>query len=268
MLEFELGLVGAGNMAEALLRGVLRSGWLPAACIAVSDPSPERRAIMSALGVFATADNAVPADCPVVVLAVKPQLFPDVLAEIAPHIGADALVVSIAAGVTSAEIDRRLGGHGHVVRTMPNTPMLVGAGVTAVAAGPRAGNAHVEKVRDLMATCGRALIVAEDSIDAVTAVSGSGPAYVFYLAEAMIRGGVAEGLPEEDARTLAVETIVGAGRLMQESDDDPAELRRRVCSAGGTTQRAIDTLEASDTGRVLTSAVRASAARSRELGGD
>jgi pyrroline-5-carboxylate reductase len=267
MAEYELGIIGAGNMAEAILRGVLSSGILPATSIIAADVSDARRLhVQGELGVTCVADGTEAAQCPRVLLAVKPQVMPDVLGAIAGAVRDDALIVSIAAGVTTSAIDAGLGSKGRIVRVMPNTPMLVGAGVSAVAAGPRANEADVSWTRDLFATSGKVVVVDEAMMDAVTAVSGSGPAYFFYLVEAMVAAGVAEGLPPEIALELARETCLGAGRLMGETGEDPAELRRRVTSPNGTTQRAIETMDASDVQEHLTRAVRAAAERSRELG--
>jgi pyrroline-5-carboxylate reductase len=245
----------------------LASGFLPASAIVASDPADERRrALSEATAIACLADNHVPASCPRVLLAVKPQMMPAVLAGIAPAVRADALVVSIAAGVTTQSIDRSLGGKGRIVRVMPNTPMLVGAGVSAICPGPRAIDADLQWARQLFAASGQVVIVEEPMIDAVTAVSGSGPAYFFYLIEAMIQAGVAEGLPAAVATQLAVATCAGSAKLLSETGLPPEDLRAKVTSPNGTTQAAIETMDAAGVKNALVKAIRAAAARSRELG--
>jgi len=266
MGRWELGIIGAGNMAEAIVRGVVRAGVLKGRAIVASDPSAERRGAMEALGVACAADNATPAGCPHILLAVKPQVLPAVLAEIAPAVRAGATIISIAAGVKTAAIDERLDGRARIVRVMPNTPMLVGSGISAIAAGPRASESDLAWTEKLFTAGGLTCRVDESMMDAVTAVSGSGPAYFFYLVEAMIAAGIAEGLPAQTAAKLAAATCAGAGKMLVEAGDPPQALRGRVTSPGGTTQRAIETLEAAGVKDALIAAVRAAAARSRELG--
>lgn len=266
MANCELGVIGTGNMAEAILRGVLRAGVLPAERIVASDPSEERRLHVAELGIRCVEDNAEPASCPRVLLAVKPQVMGDVLDSIATHVAGGATVVSIAAGVATGLIDERLAGRGRIVRAMPNTPMLVGEGATALAAGPRAGEEDLRWAESLFAASGATVLLDEAQMDAVTAVSGSGPAYFFYLIEAMIEAGVEEGLSSETARTLAVCTCAGAAALLAETGEAPEELRRRVTSPGGTTEQAVSRLKADSVRESLIRAVRAAAERSRELG--
>ena len=267
MADYELGIIGAGNMAEAILRGALAGNVLSHTAVVASDPDLARRQLLTGqMHVATTGDNLVPAACPRILLAVKPQVIFDVLARITGTVGKDAVVISIAAGVTAARIDSRLGGRGRIVRVMPNTPMLAAAGVSAVAAGPRATEEDLRWTERLFGAAGRSLVVDEPLLDAVTAVSGSGPAYFFYLVEAMIAAGVAEGLDESVARDLAVHTCAGAGKMLIETADAPEVLRARVTSPAGTTQRAIETLDAAGVKDKLIEAVRAAAARSRELG--
>ena len=267
MIDYELGVIGGGNMAEAVLRGAAAAGCPAMDRIVVSEPVDQRRRqLADELGAACVADNATPAGCSRILLAVKPQMMAQVLEEIAPAVGEEAVVVSIAAGVTTATLDAGLRGRGKIVRVMPNTPMLVGAGVSAVAAGPRAGEEEVDWTCRLFSASGKALVVAESMMDAVTAVSGSGPAYFCYLVEAMVAAGVAEGLAPDVALELARQTCFGAGKLMIETGVAPEELRRRVTSPGGTTQRAVETLDAAGVKDRLVEAVRAAAERSRELG--
>ena len=268
MSDYELGIIGAGNMSEAILRGVIGSGTLDPGSIVVSDPLGGRlEKLAGELQVAVTTDNLAAAACPRVVLAVKPQVMGEVLDGIAGAVSSDTLVVSIAAGIATGFIDERLSGRARIVRVMPNTPMLVGAGVSAIVAGPGATEEDLHWTEQLFAASGQVVIVDEPMMDAVTAVSGSGPAYFFYLVEAMIEAGVAEGLPRKTAQALATQTCLGAGKLLVDSTEDPAELRRRVTSPGGTTQRAIETMDTDGVKDALVRAIRAAAERSRELGG-
>lgn len=268
--DYDLGVIGGGNMAEAIVGGAVRSGLIRAERIVVCEPRSDRRAKLSTeLSVRCTDDNAVGGACPRVLLAVKPQTMDKVVKTLPDVLGFDALVVSIAAGLPTGYFDERLGGRGRIVRVMPNTPMLVGAGASAVSAGPRATPEDVAWVRDLFAGAGGLVLeVPEEQMDAVTAVSGSGPAYAYYLIEAVVAAGAAEGLSPDDALCLAVQTLAGAARLLQETAQEPAELRRRVTSPGGTTERAIETLDDAGMKDTLVRAVRAAAQRSRELGRD
>ena len=267
MAGHSLGVIGAGNMAEALLRGALAAGVLEPSDVIVSDPLPARRELFHRqLGVAAVDDNALAAGCPRLLLAVKPQMMADVLAACAAAVRPDALVISIAAGVRTAFIHERLGGKGRIVRAMPNTPMLVGCGASALCKGPGATDADLAAAERLFAACGLTVAVDEAQIDAVTAVSGSGPAYFFYLIEAMVRAGVAEGLGPEVALKLAVQTCRGAGQLLLDTGEKPEVLRARVTSPKGTTQAAIESMEAAGVAPAIEAAVRRAAARSRELG--
>ncbi|MFP4054032.1 MAG: pyrroline-5-carboxylate reductase [Phycisphaerae bacterium] len=266
MGDFELGVIGGGNMAEAILRGVTGRKFLFPDRIVVSDPSPERREAIASLGIRAVEDNAVAAAQPRLLLATKPQVLGEVLEEVAPQVDPEAVVISIAAGIRTGWIDEKLNRRGRIVRAMPNTPMLIGAGMSAVCPGPRAGDGEQRWVEKLLAASGRVVFVTEEMMDAVTAVSGSGPAYFFYLVEAMIEAGIAEGLPPSVAATLAETTCAGAGAMLINTSDTPQELRRKVTSPGGTTQRAIETMDADGLQEKLTAAVRAAADRSRELG--
>ncbi|MFP4433671.1 MAG: pyrroline-5-carboxylate reductase [Phycisphaerae bacterium] len=266
MREYQLGIIGAGNMAEAIVRGVLKAGVLPPDRIIAADPSEQRRAVFERIGTDVTDNNAAAA-APQVLLAVKPQMMDEVLPALAESIGTDALVISIAAGVKTASLDAALGGKSRIVRVMPNTPMLVGAGVSALCPGPRATDNDLVWVEALLSASGCVLRVDESDMDAVTAVSGSGPAYFFYLVEAMIAAGVAEGLSPEAAALLAGATCRGAGEMLLAGDESAGTLRAKVTSPGGTTQRAIETMDAENVQTALTRAVRAAAQRSRELGG-
>ena len=263
----QLGVIGAGNMAEALLRGGIAANIIDCNAVIASDPDFSRRQHFTReLGVTTSEGNADAAACRRVLLAVKPQVMGQVLEGIAEALAADATVISIAAGIKTDFISEALGGRGHIVRVMPNTPMLVGAGVSALAAGPRATEDDLAWAQRLFAACGATVRVEESMIDAVTAVSGSGPAYFFYLIEAMVAAGMAEGLEAEVALELAVQTCVGASKLLVRSGETPEVLRAKVTSPGGTTQAAIESLDAAGVKGALIAAVRQAAQRSRELG--
>jgi len=266
MAKYALGVIGAGNMAEALLKGAIAAGAVAAEKIVASDPSAQRREVMTRMGIKAVGDNLTPATCPMVLLAVKPQVLAAVLEEISPAVDRDAVVVSIAAGITTSLIDQKLRRKGRIVRVMPNTPMLVLAGASALCRGPRATDDDVARVQKLFAASGWTVVVDEAAMDAVTAVSGSGPAYFFYLIEAMIEAGIAEGLDEPTAAELAGQTCAGAAKLLRQTGRPARDLRAEVTSPGGTTQRAIETMEAAGVKQTLVKAIRAAAERSRQLG--
>ncbi|MFP4353760.1 MAG: pyrroline-5-carboxylate reductase [Phycisphaerae bacterium] len=267
MAEKTLGVIGAGNMAEAILRGVIGSDLLAPEQIVVSEPLQERRdAICDLLGIECTAENAATACCSHVLLAVKPQILDGVLEQIAAEVHPEAVVISIAAGYRTAKIDSKLGGRGKIIRVMPNTPMLVGAGISALACGPRADTEDMQWARDLFAACGRTVLLDEEKMDAVTAVSGSGPAYVFYLAEAMIAAGIANGLGPQAASDLAIETVHGAAKLLQQTGEAPETLRKRVTSPNGTTEAAIGELDKRNVAADIVAAITAAARRSKDLG--
>lgn len=254
-------------MAEALLRGVISANLIGHNAVVASDPQFSRRQHFTReLGITTESDNTIAAKCPRIILAVKPQMMAEVLEGIAEAVHPDATIISIAAGIRSQFIFEELGGKGRIVRVMPNTPMLVGAGLSAVAAGPGAKEADLAWAEKLFAACGKTVRIPEELIDAVIAVSGSGPAYFFYLIEAMIAAGVAEGLDRDMAMALAIQTCHGAGELLVRSGEPPEVLRARVTSPGGTTQAAIESMESSGVRDALITAFRRAAERSRELG--
>jgi pyrroline-5-carboxylate reductase len=267
-MGYELGILGAGNMAEAIVRGVLVGGQVRPEQIIAADVSPQRRELFEKqLGVTAVEDNRIVAgQSAVLLLSVKPQMCKMVLEGIAPVVKADATIISIMAGISSKYIDSALGGNRRVVRTMPNTPMLVGEGMAAIARGEHANDSDVQITRKLFEAAASVIEVNEDQIDAVTAVSGSGPAYFFFLVEQMIQGGINLGLSSEQAGLLAAKTAMGAAKMLTSSSDSPTELRRKVTSPGGTTQAAITTMEAMELPAIVQKAMQACADRSKELG--
>jgi pyrroline-5-carboxylate reductase len=264
----KLVFLGTGNMAEALLKGLLREGTADPDEIVCAEPRPERREeIADRYGVEVTSDNrAAAALADLVVLSVKPQVMETLLTEIAPALEPRALVVSIAAGVPISVLGRRLPAGTRIIRTMPNTPALVGAGATALARGPYATDADVTVARALFEAVGTAVVVDEGLLDAVTGLSGSGPAFVFMAIEALADGGVKAGLPRGTALTLAAQTVMGAARLVLETGKHPGELKDQVTSPGGTTIAGVHALESRAFRAALIDAVEAAAHRSRELG--
>lgn len=270
-MQYTLGFLGAGNMAEAIARAAVAQKVVAAEAMIAADPSDERRHVFADLGVATTDDNSeVILTAKQVLLAVKPQMVAAVAKDLAEHAGDGQVILSIMAGIGSAKLNALVAEAGgaklRIVRIMPNTPMMVGAGMAGVAVGDgaKAGDEALA-MKLFSAGASKAVLVEEDAIDAITAVSGSGPAYVFYLAEAMQRAAAALGLGEH-ADTLVSQTILGAARLMLENDDDPAELRRKVTSPGGTTEAAINLLESRGVGDAILDAIKAAEARSKELG--
>lgn len=264
-----VGTIGAGNMAEAILQGLLRAGMQPDQLCASDPDSGRREHVAGALGVHTTPDNAeIVRRSEVVVLAVKPQHLEAATADLPPSREAGPLFLSIVAGATLAALQRLLGAEARVVRSMPNTPALISAGIAAVAAPPGLPEDDLERAEAVLSAVGRVVRVPEPQLDAVTGLSGSGPAYVYLFIEALTEAGVREGLPQALARELALETVLGAARLTRETGEHPAVLRERVSSAGGTTIAGIAALEAGGLRSAVFEAVRAAAARSRELAGE
>ncbi|MBP6748353.1 MAG: pyrroline-5-carboxylate reductase [Xanthomonadaceae bacterium] len=263
-----IAFIGGGNMARSLIGGLIARGT-SAAEIHVAEPVDAlREALACDFAVAVGAENvSAAASARTWVLAVKPQVMRTVCEALAPLAQATRpVVISIAAGITAAQLSRWLGGGAAVVRTMPNTPALLGAGVTGLFATDEVDAAGRERAAALMASAGKTVWIDDEAkMDAVTATSGSGPAYIFLLAEAMEAAAIAEGLPADAARTLVLETVLGAARMLTESGEDPAELRRRVTSPGGTTQAAVETFEAGGFRALVAQAIRNATERGREL---
>lgn len=264
---FRIALIGGGNMGEALAAGLLASGRLKPAGIVVTDVRPERRSeLKRRYRVAAVADNREAVrGARAIVLCVKPQQMADVLAELRGTVGPRQLVVSIAAGIRIDFIEKGLDGDVPVIRVMPNTPALLRAGALAYCSGRRAKKAHEALAASLLSAAGRVWKVREDQMDAVTALSGSGPAYVFHLAEAMAAAGAKLGLPAGLAEALARRTAYGAGLMLEKSAEPAGELRRKVTSPGGTTEAALRTLEEAGFMTIFERALSAACRRSREL---
>ena len=264
-----MAVLGAGNMGKALCKGVIEAGVLERDRVIVSDKIAEKaKALGEELGVTVAGSNREAVrQADVVVLAVKPQDVDAVMAEVGGLFTAERLLITIAAGVTCAQLEGLMPKGARVVRAMPNTPMLVGHGAVGLAAGRHATAADLDLARTIFGAAALVVTVADERlIDAVTAVSGSGPAYFFYLIEAMVAAGVAEGLPEADACALACRTALGAAALLEQSGERPEVLRQRVTSPGGTTQAAIEVLDRAHVKGLLVTAGRRAAERARELG--
>lgn len=265
--SFRIGFIGGGNMARSLVGGLLQAGH-PADAIWVSDPSTEARTAIGRLGpVQLSEDNdAVAAAVDVLVLAVKPQAMGPVLTALAPQLAKQQpLLLSIAAGLTTAAL-KTWAGEVPLVRCMPNTPALVGAGMSVLYASDGVDAAGREQASRILATAGAVRWVSEEAeLDAVTAISGSGPAYFFHLMEAMIAAGEAQGLDADSSRALVLQTALGAARMAIESGTDPAELRRQVTSPHGTTAAALEVFVDGDLMGLVAKAVAAAAARSEAL---
>lgn len=268
MKQRQLGFIGAGNMAGSLIGGLISDGY-PAESIWVSDVDTEKlKDLANRFGVRTSADNRTVAECSqILVLAVKPQVLRSVVVDLAETIQkANNVLISIAAGITEAAIDRWAGGGAAIVRCMPNTPAMVKTGATALHANDRITAEQRSLAEAIMRSVGLTVWVdREPLLDAVTALSGSGPAYFFLLMEAMEEAAVGLGLDRGTARLLTQQTALGAGRIAIESEEPPAELRRRVTSPGGTTERAIAVFERGDLRMLVAEAMAAATRRAAEL---
>ncbi len=262
-----VGFLGFGNMGSAIASGLIARGVLVPESVMAHDPDAGRAAQAAGLGarvVSSAVELAAAADT--LVLAVKPQMWREAAAPLAGALKPGARVVSIMAGVSIAAMRSVLGEDTRIIRVMPNTPAMVGAGAAGIAPGPGCDADDANAARTMFEAVGVAEIVAEADLDAVTALSGSGPAYFFYLVECLVNATVAEGLDPAVAERLAVQTALGAGRLLAESGEPAATLREKVTSKGGTTFAALEAFRGRDFSDTIAQGVRAAAARSRELG--
>ncbi|HEY8041659.1 MAG TPA: pyrroline-5-carboxylate reductase [Polyangiaceae bacterium] len=263
-----LGFLGAGNMAAALIEGLMHGKVLPPDRVVASDVKAERLELLHRThGIRTTTDNhALVRDSDVVVLAVKPQGIDRVLTEIGGDVRADQLVVSVAAGVPIEALEGRLPAGSRVVRAMPNTPATVQAGATAIAGGAHAREDDLRMARELFEAVGRVVVLDEVLLDAVTGLSGSGPAYVMLIIEALADGGVKVGLHRDTALLLAAQTVFGSAKLLLETGEHPGRLKDMVTSPGGTAIAGLHTLESGALRKTLIDAVECATKRSVELG--
>ena len=267
-MNAHIAMIGAGNMAQALIGGLLRTGH-PADALTAADPNPQTREhIQRQFGINTHADNAdAVADADVIVLAVKPQLIDRVLESLADSVRPEAVVISVAAGTPVERLKRALKPGQAIVRVMPNTPALIGLGATGLYADHDCSDDQRRLAEWIFNAVGEVAIIEDEMLmDAVTAVSGSGPAYFFALAEALSEAGVEAGLPPDTARLLARQTAAGAGAMLGENGADAATLRKQVTSPGGTTAAALDTFENQGFKAVVNNAVQAAVARGKVLG--
>lgn len=267
-IDQKIAFLGGGNMAEALIKGMLAAGVVKSDGMIVNDVSPDRMAYLEkSFGIKAQSSqkDAVTA-AGIILLCVKPQIIDAVLAKIEPVIDATKLVISIAAGVTIARIEKVLASGTRVIRVMPNTPALVLSGAAGIAAGKSATVTDIMTAQSIFGAVGRAVVVEEKLMDAVTGLSGSGPAYVFTIIEALSDAGVKQGIPRALSLELAAQTVYGAAKMVLETGEHPGKLRDMVTSPGGTTIEGLHALEKGKLRAVLMNAVEAATLRSKELG--
>ena len=267
-IQQTVGFIGGGNMAEAIVRGLLHAEVVPPERVIVSDVKAERlEQLAKRHGIRTTSDNlALVREADVVVLSVKPQVIDKVLVAIGDAIRPEQVIVSVAAGVPVAALEARLPPGARVVRTMPNTPATVDAGATAIAPGSHATEADLAIARALFTAVGRVVTLEESLLDAVTGLSGSGPAYVMVMIEALADGGVKVGLHRDTALLLAAQTVYGSAKLLLETGEHPGRLKDMVTSPGGTAIAGLHTLESGGLRRTLIDAVEAATNRSQALG--
>ncbi|MEQ8274140.1 MAG: pyrroline-5-carboxylate reductase [Deltaproteobacteria bacterium] len=263
-----IAVIGVGNMGGALLGGLIDSGAVEKDRVVVHNRRDDKtQDIAKRFGVRGAATNAEAVEgADIVLVAVKPQIFEKVLGEIRDALSPDALVLSVAAGITTAKMEAVLGEKARVVRAMPNTPSLIKEGASAIAPGTNATAEDVEVARAILSEVSRVVVVDEIHLDAVTGLSGSGPAYIFLIIEAFADAGVKVGLSREIAQDLAVQTIQGAARLLQQTGEHPGRLKDMVTSPGGTAIAGLHTLEAGGLRTTIINAVEAATNRARELG--
>jgi pyrroline-5-carboxylate reductase len=265
--DCKICVLGAGNMGAALIQGALRGGDLNPGMITAADPRPEALVPLNAAGVNTSKlSSAAVKGQDVVVLAVKPQYAPDLLASVGPLITADQLVISMMAGIMTQTIEAQLGEGIPVVRAMPQTLARLGVGAAALCAGAGCSDDHLALAAELFGTVGAAVVVPERLMDAATGLAGSGPAYVYTVIQALTDGGVRAGLPRDVAQRLASQTVLGAAAMVMEGDQHPIALRDQVTSPGGTTAAGLYELEAAAVPAAFNRAVQAATERSRELG--
>ena len=260
-----LAILGAGVMGETVLSGLLRAGWQADQIVATDRRLERQHELTTRYGIKMLENTEAVAEAETVILVVKPQDMNDLLNEISQSIKPGALVVSLAAGVDTAFIESRLPEGVAVVRVMPNTPAQVDEGMAAISPGSHSNQDHLDRVTEILSATGRVITVPERYQDAVTAISGTGPAYLFFVVEAMIEAGVHLGLPRDTATELVVQTMLGSAKLLRETGEHPTVLRERVTSPGGTTAAAVRELEDHKVRAAFLRAMEAARDRSRDL---
>lgn len=269
----QIAILGTGSMGKAILSGILAAGTSPADVRVTTKSKATADAIFSNHGVQATslesnsaANSSAAKDADLVILAVKPNMILETLSEVAAVLKPDCLVVSVAAGITTAAMEEQLSGNEAVVRAMPNTPSVVGLGVTGISKGSNVSAKQLDLAIELFSSVGKVLVVDESKIDALSTISGSGPAYVFYFAEKLITAAKYLGFSEQEASLMVKETFLGSATLLATSSSSPEELRQQVTSPNGTTMQATGRFDAADLERVFIEATEAALARAKELG--
>jgi pyrroline-5-carboxylate reductase len=261
-----ISILGAGKMGEALLSGMLRAGVAPSGVIAAVRRPDRAEALRDSYGIEVTAAGEAADKAETLVITVKPQDMSGLLEEIAPHVKADQLVISVAAGIPTRYIESRLGGEVAVVRVMSNTPVLVDEAMSVISAGRYATEQHLRRTEELLRPVGKVLRIPESQQDAATALSGSGPAYVYYLVESMVDAGILLGMSRASALEMVKQAVFGAATMLRESGEHPVILREAVTSPGGTTINAIRELERHGVRAAFLAAIEAARDRGRELG--
>ncbi|MGI5161897.1 pyrroline-5-carboxylate reductase [Microbispora sp. CA-102843] len=260
-----IAILGTGKMGEALLSGLVRAGLRPDEIVATARRPERAEALRERYGVRVASNAEAAKLAETLILAVKPQDMGALLTEVSPHVAADRLVISVAAGITTAFVEARLGDGVAVVRVMSNTPVLVDEAMSVISAGAHASEEHLKRTEELLSPVGKVLRIPESQQDAATALSGSGPAYFFYLVEAMVDAGILLGMPRAAALDMVTQSIVGAAIMLRDSGEHPVILREAVTSPGGTTIAAIAELERHKVRAAFLDAIEAACERSRRL---
>jgi pyrroline-5-carboxylate reductase len=273
MENTQIAILGTGSMGKAILSGLLAAGTSPKSIRVTTQSKASAEAISSAHGVQAvalesdsTANSSTAKDADLVILAVKPNMILETIKEVAAALKPNCLVVSVAAGITTAAMEQQLAGNAAVVRAMPNTPSVVGLGVTGISRGSKVTDKQLDLAVELFSSVGKVLVVDESKIDALSTISGSGPAYVFYFAEKLIAAAKSLGFSDQEASMMVKETFLGSATLLATSSSSPEELRKQVTSPNGTTMQATGRFDAADLEKVFIEATEAALARAKELG--
>jgi pyrroline-5-carboxylate reductase len=273
MKNTQIAILGTGSMGKAILSGLLAAGTSPSNIRVTTKSQASAEAISSTHGVQAaaldsdsTANSSTAKDAELVILAVKPNMILETLNEVAAVLKPNCLVVSVAAGITTAAMEQQLSGNAAVVRAMPNTPSVVGLGVTGISKGSNVSDEQLDLAVKLFSSVGKVLVVDETKIDALSTISGSGPAYVFYFAEKLITAAKSLGFSDQEASMMVKETFLGSATLLATSSSSPEELRQQVTSPNGTTMQATGRFDAADLEKVFIEATEAALARAKELG--